>query len=70
MIGSLATKRQNKSTLSQELKSHSYLLNLSFTLLGSEMITITTLSDPNDQIPLASEAVAHSGKVNSLFQKD
>lgn len=70
MIGSLATKRQNESTLSQELKSHSYQLNQSFPLPGSVMIMTTTLSDHNDQIPLTSEAAAHSGKVNSLFQKN
>lgn len=70
MIGSLATKRQNESTLSQELKSHSYQLNQSFPLPGSVMIMTTTLSAHNDQIPLTSEAAAHSHKVNSLFQKN
>lgn len=70
MIGSQATKRKNKSALSQKLKSHSYQLNQSFPLPGTVMIMINTLSDHNDQIPLASEAAAHSGKVNSLFQKD
>lgn len=69
MIGSLATKRQKESALSQELKSHSYQLNQSFPPPGSVMIMITTLSYHNDQIPLT-EAAAHSGKVNSLSQKN